>query len=172
VLAGVLGSLLIPAFALASTGSYAETRVRGLDLGNPYSVRAARSVTLGTHQGCALVYDDVASGFLLAARGVNLANPARTRHILDGEVLPNGAFSGGHRAGTGFPGKSEFPASWSDDQIMHQISDVATDPLSAVRPGRGGDVFVTGTRDGVDIEVLLRDGEIWTGYPTSVPRNP
>jgi len=107
-----------------------------------------------------------------AARGVNLANPARTRHILDGDVLPHGAFSGGHRAGTGFPGKSEFPASWSDDQIMHQISDVATDPLSAVRPGRGGDVFVTGTRRGVDIEVLLRNGEIWTGYPTNVPRNP
>ena len=29
-----------------------------------------------------------------------------------------------------------------------------------------------GTRDGVDIEVLIRRGEIWTGYPTNVPRNP
>lgn len=55
---------------------------------------------------------------------------------------------------------------------MHNISDIATDPASAVRPGRGGDVFTTGTREGVDIEVLIRNDEIWTGYPTNVPRNP
>ena len=103
---------------------------------------------------------------------VNLASEARTSHILDGEVRPNGSFGGGHRAGTGFPKKSEFPASWSDDQIMHNISDVATDPASVFRPGRGGDVFGTGTRGGIDIEVLLRNDEIWTGYPTNVPRNP
>jgi len=111
-----------------------------------------------------------------AARGaddlVDLASPARRSHILDGEVRPDGSFGGGHRPGTGFPNKSEFPAGWSDDQIMHHISDVATDPLSTVRAGRGGDSFVRGTRDGVDIEVLIRNGEIWTGYPTSVPRNP
>ena len=111
-----------------------------------------------------------------AAKGaddlVDLASPARRTHILDGEVTPNGSFGGGHRPGTGFPGKSEFPAGWSDDQIMHHISDVATDPLSTVRPGRGGDIFMQGTRDSVDIEVLIRNGEIWTGYPTSVPRNP
>ncbi|HET8970953.1 MAG TPA: EndoU domain-containing protein [Candidatus Nanopelagicales bacterium] len=103
---------------------------------------------------------------------VNLASPARTSHILDGEVRPNGTYGGGHRAGTGFPSKSEFPASWSDGKTMHNISDVATDPASATRPGRGGDVFATGTREDVDIEVLIRHDEIWTGYPTNVPRNP
>ena len=112
----------------------------------------------------------------LAARGaddlIDLASPARRSHILDGEVRPDGSFGGGHRPGTGFPNKSEFPAGWSDDQIMHHISDVATDPLSTVRAGRGGDSFVRGTRDGVDIEVLIRNGEIWTGYPTNVQRNP
>jgi len=102
---------------------------------------------------------------------VNLANPSRTRHILDGEIRPNGSFGGGHRPGTGFPHKSEFPAGWSDGQIMHHISDVATDPLSTLRPGRGNDIFMQGTRDGIDIEVLIRNDEIWTGYPTNVPRN-
>jgi hypothetical protein len=36
--------------------------------------------------------------------------PERTTHILDGE--PGGG--GGHRHGTGIPGKTEFPASWDD----------------------------------------------------------
>jgi len=102
---------------------------------------------------------------------VDLASAARRGHILDGEVRSNGSFGGGHRPGTGYPGKSEFPSGWSDEQIMHHISDVATDPHSTVRPGRGGDVFVQGTRDGVDIQVLIRNGQIWTAYPTSTPRN-
>jgi filamentous hemagglutinin len=103
---------------------------------------------------------------------VNLASQARTMHILDGEIRPDGSFGGGHRAGTGFPVKSEFPADWSDARIMHHISDVATDPYSTFNPGRGGDIWATGTRQRVDIAVLLRSGEIWTGYPTNLPLNP
>lgn len=104
---------------------------------------------------------------------VNLASPTRTSHILDGEVRPNGTFGGGHRAGTGFPKKSEFPATWSDAQVMHNISDVATDPALVWRPGaKPGDFWVNGTRDGIDIEVLIRNDEIWTAYPTNVARNP
>lgn len=112
-----------------------------------------------------------------ASRGaddlVNLASEARTTHILTGEVRPNGSFGGGHKPGTGYPGKSEFPPGWSDGQIMHQVSDVATDPSVVWRSGsRPGDYFANGTRDGVEIEVLIRNDEIWTGYPTNVPRNP
>ena len=103
---------------------------------------------------------------------IDLAPPARRRHILDGEVRTNGTFGGGHRAGTGFPGKSEFPSTWSDDVVMHYISDVATDPLSSSRLGHGSDIFVQGMRDGIEIEVLIRNGQIWTGYPTNVARNP
>jgi RHS repeat-associated protein len=103
---------------------------------------------------------------------VDLSSSSRRNHILDGEVLPGGRYSGGHRAGTGFPRKSEFPGSWSDDQILHHVSDIATDPSLTWRPGRGGDFWVSGTRDGIDIEVLIRNGEIWTAYPTNVPRNP
>ena len=31
---------------------------------------------------------------------------------------------------------------------------------------------VGGTREGIEVEVLIRRGEIWTGYPVNVPRNP
>jgi len=71
VLACVLANLLAPALASASTGLYAETRVRGLDLRNPHSVGAERTLTLGTYQGYGLAYDDFASDFLLAARGID-----------------------------------------------------------------------------------------------------
>ena len=99
---------------------------------------------------------------------VDLASPQRRRHILDGD-----ATGGGHRPGTGNPGKSEFPAGWSDDRIMHEISDVATDPSLTPRPGRGGRTIVEGTRDGIDIRVIQEaNGDIVTGYPTNVPRNP
>ena len=37
-----------------------------------------------------------------------------------------------HRAGAGKPGKTEFPSTWSDDKILHNVSDVATDPNSVV----------------------------------------
>jgi len=172
VLGCVLASLFVPALASASTGLYAVTRVRGVDLGNPASLRTDRAVTLGTHKGCGLEYDDFASDSLLAARGadelVDLTTAARRRHILDGDVT-----GGGHRAGTGIPGKSEFPASWSDDAIIHEISDIATDP-AAIRTGLpGGRTLVDGTRNGVDIRVVLGpDGSIVTGFPTNVPRNP
>lgn len=96
---------------------------------------------------------------------VNLASPVRRRHILDGEVRPNGTFGGRHRAGAQFLGKTEFPAAWSDDLIMHHISDIATDPASQIVRQQGRDGFVRGVRDGQEIEVLPRNGEIWTAYP-------
>ncbi len=70
----------------------------------------------------------------------NLASESRTSNILDGEVRPNGTFGGCHRAGTGLPGKSEFTASWSDGQIMHNISDVAMARLAQWSPGFARDL--------------------------------
>jgi hypothetical protein len=104
---------------------------------------------------------------------VDLTTPGARSHILDGEVRPNGTYSGGHRPGTGFPGKSEFPSGWSDGRILHEISDIATDP-SATRIVQGSRTVVTGTRDGVDIRVVIDNttGEIVTGYPTNMPINP
>jgi hypothetical protein len=99
---------------------------------------------------------------------VDLADPARRRHILDGD-----ATGGGHRPGTGKPGKSEFPADWSDDDIMHAISDIATDPKSTVTPGRDGRRVMTGTRNGLDITVIVEaNGDIVTAWPTNLQGNP
>lgn len=99
---------------------------------------------------------------------VDLSTPQRREHILDGD-----ASGGGHRSGTGNPGKSEFPQSWSDDKIMHEISDIATDPKSTIRSSNHGRTITEGTREEVDIKVIQEhNGEIVTGYPTNVPRNP
>ncbi|EIO7469110.1 EndoU domain-containing protein [Salmonella enterica subsp. enterica] len=99
---------------------------------------------------------------------VDLASPQRRRHILDGD-----ATGGGHRPGTGHPGKSEFPAGWSDDKIMHEVSDIATDPSLTSTTGRGGRTVTNGTRDGIDIRVVQeKNGDIVSGFPTNVPRNP
>ena len=62
-------------------------------------------------------------------------------------------------------GKSEFPAAWSDDEIMHHVSDVATDPgLQWVRQPNGR-IRIEGTRKGIDMTVILNRNEIWTAYP-------
>jgi hypothetical protein len=98
---------------------------------------------------------------------VDLASTAQRTHILDG-----------HRFG-GEAGNSWFPKSWSDDKIMHSISDVATDPklawvrqtgpLGAVFTKRGKPVkfLVEGVRDEVKIRVILQPGGegIVTGFP-------
>jgi hypothetical protein len=100
---------------------------------------------------------------------VNLATPKRTRHILYGD-------KGGGPLWPGQPGKTPFPKNWSGGRVMHEISDVATDPNAVRLPGRGRRTRVLGTRDGVDIEVILesraKGGGIVTGFPTNLPRNP
>jgi len=103
----------------------------------------------------------------------SLLDPQGEQHILDGDG-PNAG--GGHRHGTGKPGKSEFPANWSDDKIKGEVSDVATDPGSVRTTQPNGRIKIQGTRDGVDITVIVepdgRGGRIVTGFPTNTPRNP
>jgi len=93
----------------------------------------------------------------------------RRRHILDGDVR-----GGGHRPGQNVPGKSEFPPDWSDDRIVDAIKSVANDPASSRDPGRYGRIVVNGSRDGVDIEVIVEGDKttVVSGYPTNRPRNP
>ncbi len=58
---------------------------------------------------------------------------------------------------------------------MHQISDIATDPAAwGNATTQGGRTVLTGMRDGVQVRVIVdsRTGEIITGYPTNLPRNP
>src|SRR5690606_17061479 len=92
---------------------------------------------------------------------VDLVSPQRRIHILDGD-----ATGGGHRW-PGQPGKTPFPQSWSDDQIIHNVSDIATDPSlrwtwqkgaegsDFTRAGDPSRVSVVGERDGVEIKVII-----------------
>jgi len=100
--------------------------------------------------------------------------PERTTHILDGDA--NGG--GGHRHGTGIPGKTEFPASWDDKKIIDTVVDVARRPDLPPKHQESNDRWVArGTRDDVEVVVVVaRDGQIWTSWPTpdspGVVKNP
>ena len=99
--------------------------------------------------------------------------PERATHILDGD-----ATGGGHRYGTGAPGKTEFPASWDENKITDSILSVARSPDSATLQ-RNGRWKAEGVRDEVAIAVIIMaDGRIWSAYPlpgspgvTQNPRN-
>jgi len=83
-----------------------------------------------------------------------------------------------HGPGSGKSGKTEFPSNWDEQRILHNISDVATDPNSRrVVSSHGTQVF--GVRDGVEIRVdLCPDshprfgGQISTGFPVAGPNAP
>lgn len=94
----------------------------------------------------------------------------RRRHILDGD-----ATGGGHRYGTGNPGRSEFPANWSDAKTARIIIDIARRP-SGARWQRHGRWRFEGTHEGVTVVVIVdSNGEIRTGSPragTGVTFNP
>ena len=91
------------------------------------------------------------------------ATPERAEHILDGD----GKGGGGHRHGTGQPGKTEFPATWDDQKVIDTLLDVAGRPDQAPqRQERNGRWLARGTRDDVEIVVVVAsDGQIWTGWP-------
>lgn len=104
---------------------------------------------------------------------VNLASQQRTQHILFGDATGGGHFW------PGAPGKTPFPASWSEGQVMHNVSDLATDASASWTQitGKAGADFtasgkpvrwaVEGIRDGVPIRVIVepRGEGIITAYP-------
>ena len=102
-------------------------------------------------------------------------SPERAAHILDGDSTGNG---GGHRHGTGRPGKTEFPASWDDQKVLDTVLDVARRPdRPPVRQEWNGRWVARGTREDVEIAVVMAgDGRIWTGWPlpggAGVVKNP
>jgi hypothetical protein len=85
------------------------------------------------------------------------------RHILDGDG--EGKPGGGHRHGTGKPGKTEFPQRWPDEVILAVVAETARTPDSVERQ-RDGSWHATGERDGIRLTaVVLADGRIWTAWP-------
>ncbi|PPG64354.1 hypothetical protein C5C31_14995, partial [Rathayibacter rathayi] len=114
---------------------------------------------------------------------INLASPSRTRHILDGDGTSTGK-AGGHRwtdSPDRDPNKTMFPAEWFDAKIMHEVSDVATDPSLRWKQNKGplgsdyakngepSRILVEGLRDGVTIRVIVEP--IGEGIITAFPIN-
>lgn len=99
--------------------------------------------------------------------------PDRLAHILGGDPHGDG---GGHRHGTGRPGKTEFPPDWDDDRIAAAVLHTAHRPQEA-RQQDNGRWRVVRTHDGVAVYAVIQpDGRIWTAYPhpdsPGVTRNP
>ena len=98
--------------------------------------------------------------------------PERARHILDGD-----SWGGGHRHGTGRPGKAEFPASWDDERTIGHIMDVARHPDARPVWQPNHRWRLRGERDAVAVTVIVKPGGgIWAAWPEEgspgVTRNP
>lgn len=96
------------------------------------------------------------------ADSVHLTPQGRT-HILTGDED-----GGGHLSGTGIPGKSEFPRSWSAERVVVEVLALVRGPEATPAPGREERWVVEGVRDGVRMRVVVgAAGEIVTAYPLS-----
>ena len=104
-------------------------------------------------------------------------SPERRVHILDGDA-DGGGGGGGHRHGVGNPGKTEFPANWSDEKVIATVLDVARKPDKPPTHQDWNDTWLcAGTRDNVEVTAVIeRSGDILTGWPEEggpgVVRNP
>jgi len=100
-------------------------------------------------------------------------SPKAKKHILQGD----GPGSGGH-LWPGQAGKAPFPQSWDSDKIVHEVSDIITDPKAKwyVQTGSGGPLTKSGkparwvsweVRDGVRIRTVYEPatGEVITAFP-------
>lgn len=83
---------------------------------------------------------------------------------------------GGHAPGQRRRATSEFPAGWTDEQIIAVIKDVGNNPSEPRRRQHNGRWQCAGERYGVHLIVLVEEnGEVKTGYPVAGPgviRNP
>jgi hypothetical protein len=101
-----------------------------------------------------------------------IVSPARRQHILDGD-----ATGGGHGPGRGISGKSEFPGTLSDNEIVDGVEAIANDPKSypsGVVPATGPPVAVYGVISGVRTRVVVdpKKADVKTAYPLGVKPNP
>ncbi len=103
--------------------------------------------------------------------------PRSNRHILDGETYGRG----GHRARTGFPGKTEFPDGWSDDRILDTVDRAAQNPVddttlsmtdaSPKHPTGQPRYSYPGEADGLQVQLFLdQNGRVVSAHP--VPGQP
>lgn len=100
---------------------------------------------------------------------------AARRHILDGN--PDNPETGGHRFGTGRPGKTEFRKNWSGDKAVAAVNATLADPEVTIHGGDRSDYLKE--VDGVIVRVstYTEDGvrRLRTAYPVNgvgVVKNP
>ncbi len=84
-----------------------------------------------------------------------------------------------HRFGVEKPDKTLFPKEWSDEKILHYVSDIATDPSATWGMGKWNSPYAIGVREGIEIRVDFYPdahpkyrGKISTAYPLNTPPNP
>ena len=99
-------------------------------------------------------------------------SPARRRHILDGD-----ATGGGHGPGRSISGKSEFPVTLSDDEVILGVEAIANDPScypAGTIPAVPGRHKIQGDIRGVKTTVIVEPsaGEVISAWPEGVARNP
>ena len=108
---------------------------------------------------------------------INLLDQKAIDHVLEGSVKigkdGKPIYSGGHRPGTGFPGKSEFPSGWADDKITDAISGALTDPKARWTMQDHGNWLIIRWVDGVKVQTVLnpKTGRIVSGFPSNLPKN-
>lgn len=115
-----------------------------------------------------------------AAKGgyINLASSGRTAHIIAGDATGGGHtwFGSLKSFANGLTGsKSMFPATWSNSQIMHAVSDVAVNNQWIQQTGKAGAMFtksgqpvrfvIEGTYQGTKLRVITTHTDIITAFP-------
>jgi hypothetical protein len=152
-----------------------------LEVTGPGSVRGTGAVTNRSSGAAgtsgALGGKSPLSGGMAADEYVNILSPADRQHILFGDS----AGSGGHMY-PGQPGKTTYPQSWTEGQILHNVGDVVTSPTTQwyAQTGSGGLTTKAGdparwvaweTRDGVSIRVVFEPatGRTVTAFPDLPP---
>ena len=95
-------------------------------------------------------------------------SPERSLHILYGDQT-----GGGHLYGVSAPCKSEFPASWTAEEIIATVKKLAANDNVSWRQQENGYYTSEQMVEGVKIRVVLdREGDdIITAYPVNLKRN-
>ena len=80
-----------------------------------------------------------------------------------------GDATGGGHIWPSAPNKTSFPKGWNGDQIMHEVSDIVTDPkINWVKNRLINGVQryeVIGVRGGIKIKVITDGKDIITAFP-------
>ncbi|MGB4056594.1 MAG: EndoU domain-containing protein [Alphaproteobacteria bacterium] len=101
--------------------------------------------------------------------GIVTISEKSAKHILHGDGR-----GGGHLYGTGTPCKTEFPADWSENDVLQNVKLIAANDNLDWREQDNGYYVAESLVQGVKVRVVLgKDKQnVVTAYPVNRPRNP